>query len=643
VLMVLVAWCIVQVCIALGLGTLGQLHLRAVLLAEMAASTIILASPAARRRLGALVASPLSLAWPDRLVSLALGIVGLTLLVQLAVRPITDYDSLAYHLPRMAQWYQARALPVPELELGVGRFGRQVSRYPFGWELLCTLFLLPFGEDFLVALPNLLAWLMLGVAIYLVAMEFGARRLLALTGAFLVLATPVARRSVNTMHVDLSLAAFFMAGLYFAFSHRAGGSLLDAALCIGAVGMLIGTKTSGPAYGAVLMATLFAPGRRRALARPIPAMSAVGFAALSILAGASWYARNLIEVGNPLGYVRVALGNRTILPGFVEPAWLDGTTVGHLFDPTRARHWKILGGAVREQLGLPFVLIVLLALGLLRPQPWVRIAAHRGRVVGLLAVALATGLLYCTTPFSGAPWPPPRGELGPWSGQAIRYALPFLGVLGVLGALGGTHLVARGGLLAPISAVLVLTGAMTGTMALVTPVVLTAHAASGCVSRLPRAARMMLCCALVAVLADGAYALRAKRDAARAREYGGVGEFLAEHASADRPVGCLLSHRSYLFYGKHFTTKVAYVAAGTEDRDAWVAHLRRDRIEMVAIGPLRPKWRSRAEVAWLSDGSGPFVRVFGTDEMQEPVVYRLRSTEQDTVANRGPPASRTRA
>src|SRR5437773_10167497 len=118
----------------------------------------------------------------------------------------------------MARWHQTHALVTPE-PIDASRFALQIGRYPFAWELLCTLFLMPFHEDFLVALPNLIAWLIFGLAAYLVAVELGARRIHALTAAFLLLAMPMARGNVDTMHVDLSLEAYFMSILFFQFAY----------------------------------------------------------------------------------------------------------------------------------------------------------------------------------------------------------------------------------------------------------------------------------------------------------------------------------------------------------------------------------------------------------------------------------------
>src|SRR5439155_1212272 len=246
-LAVLVTWCLFQACVGLALGAAGWLSLGGVLPCEATAFFLGLAVPAARRRLALFRIPPPRFIWPEHALVFAFGVLGLTLLIRLATTPITDHDSLAYHLPAMAGWYQAHALVTPG-PVGASRYAAQVGRYPFDWEVLCTLFLLPFREDFLVAFPNLIAWLIFGLATYLVA--------------------------------------------------------------------------------------------------------------------AFWYGRNLAEVGNPLGFVRVAVGRFNLLPGFIEPAWLRRTSLASVLDPTNARHWRILAGAVWEQLRLPFVIIVAFALAL---------------------------------------------------------------------------------------------------------------------------------------------------------------------------------------------------------------------------------------------------------------------------------------
>jgi len=95
----------------------------------------------------------------ERLLGSAWFVVGLTMFAQVGLVPINETDSLSYHMPAMAQWYQSHAFVMP------GGVTAAVTRYPYDWEALCALFLLPFGDDFLVASPNVLAWLVFGLSI----------------------------------------------------------------------------------------------------------------------------------------------------------------------------------------------------------------------------------------------------------------------------------------------------------------------------------------------------------------------------------------------------------------------------------------------------------------------------------------------
>src|SRR5438132_9287804 len=121
-------------------------------------------------------------------------IMALSLLARVAMTPISDVDSLGYHLPAMATWYEHGSF----VELEGFSF---VGRYPFSWEVLSGLFVMPFREDFLVAAPNLVAWSVFGLSICVVSLELGAGRPQAMTAALLALATPIVRKQMTNLHV----------------------------------------------------------------------------------------------------------------------------------------------------------------------------------------------------------------------------------------------------------------------------------------------------------------------------------------------------------------------------------------------------------------------------------------------------------
>ncbi len=437
---------------------------------------------------------------------------------------------------------------------------------------------------------------------------------------------PITREHVDTMHVDLPLGALFMAGVYFALASETAETPLFCSLCVATAGMAAAVKTTGLLYGAFLVATLaVSSGRAAATGRGRWRYGVL--AAAGVAAGAFWYVRNAIELGNPLGYVRVGIGP-FVLPGIIDPAWLRRTSVASVFDPTRGEHWRIMLGAIRHELGLPFLLVVLSAIGLLLAGR----QRERRRLAIVTALIVLTGAVYCMTPFGGTIAPPPRAQLSAWTGQAFRYAFPLLGVLSAVSALGIATVPASERAVASVPVLLVIAGLMSAVLACAVALLAGAVALHRLLRRMDRRRRaaigsLVLCLAV----SLGTYWLRFRRDAERVRAYGGAGGFISAHLGPGDAVASVLSHRSYLFYGKDFRNDVVYLPASLTV-DEWLAALRRARVSLVAVGPLRPEWRGRPEVAWLSAPDGQFMRVFGSDPTREPVVYRVPE-----VPNREPP------
>jgi hypothetical protein len=129
---------------------------------------------------------------------------------------------------------------------------------------------------------------------------------------------------------------------------------------------------------------------------------------------------------------------------------------------------------------------------------------------------------------------------------------------------------------------------------------------------------------LVVLLVVGAQLLRAQRSAARRVKYRGIVEFVDEQGGTGKAVAYVFCRRSYVLAGAHLDRRVVWLPAGDRDRDEWIAEMRRAGVGLVAIGPLeRRRGRRSRERAWLAGVAGPFVRVFGTDDERETVLYRL--------------------
>ncbi len=193
-------WCALEMVLALGLGTAGKLQLPWLLCGAGALFAVgvgwwyrtrLPGRPGVRELL-----LPSESPSPGEVLLLsAAGAVLVMLFLRLLIRPFADYDTLAYHLPTMAQWLQTGHLERME------QFRRLNSTYPYGWEALGSVFLFPTHEDFLAAFPNLLAWLLFGLAVYNMASQLGAAKPAALAAAVAAASLPEVVENVGGLQL----------------------------------------------------------------------------------------------------------------------------------------------------------------------------------------------------------------------------------------------------------------------------------------------------------------------------------------------------------------------------------------------------------------------------------------------------------
>ncbi len=473
--LVLTIWSLIQVSLCLVLGAFHTLRLHTVISLEILLFLVCLLGlwklqvlpfkAALRKALNFdFKASKLEL-----LMLGALALVGLFLLKALTTQPNTDYDSLWFHLPAIARWYQAGSLTLLD-PAGNWIFEHPDAKfYPYNWHLLSVLFVMPFQEDFLVILPSLIAWVLLGSSIYLVSIEFGATQLNSIAGAALVLTTPMLLTHVNTVRADLPLAAFFIVGLFLAVSYHRSRCPLYLGLFLASLGMLTGIKTPGIIYGLLLtvMLTLLELklhlGHRdgsafKTQSRLLVSCVTIG-AVTCLFLGSFWYIRNFSELQNQLASlfaIKVASIDASMLPGasfdslFQGISKLQKTTLTDQFDPTNLSHWRTLGIQVVARLQLPFLALLLqamlLPIALMRNQNKIK----RTTLIFLSALLFLTAFLYWNTPYSSGTSGYYSSQLSPLLGNNMRYGYPFLGMLGVVAAVTATAFSLSGRLITAI-------------------------------------------------------------------------------------------------------------------------------------------------------------------------------------------------
>jgi 4-amino-4-deoxy-L-arabinose transferase-like glycosyltransferase len=218
--------------------------------------------------------------------------------------PPNTWDSMAYHLPRAAEWYQRGAvefLPDPHTE--------RMNAFQPGAEIQVLYTFALARHDLLAELPQWLAQLAVLAAVYGIARRLGSARPAAAFAALLTATLSiVALESVTTQN-DLVVAALAATSAFFVL----GRTRADVALAGLALGLALGTKlTVALALPTLALLALAAGGLPR-LAR-----SAGATAVALLLVGSYGYVLNLVHTGSPLGD---AAENTTLQP----ERTLDGT------------------------------------------------------------------------------------------------------------------------------------------------------------------------------------------------------------------------------------------------------------------------------------------------------------------------------
>ena len=586
----------------------------------------------------------------------------LLLFGNLLSQPITDYDSLYYHLPFVASLHATGGLHANAV-------AAVVAWYPFGWETLATLLVLPLQSDLLVTLPNLLAWGMWGVAVYRLGRRLGAPAYAAGSATLLLLTQPLVVDQLNTVRVDLALAAIFSSGLTFALAYhqtRQPGTAWLTLLCLP---LLAALKSSGLIYGLLLLLILLGCWLRRAkflriyaspAAAPVriggcerhnePAESEAVYSAspdaepnspspigrenepgpgiallpllviigFTVVAAGVWYFNNWLVYGNPLGAVALQLGGWTIFPGDLTGADVRRTMLLSLFLPTDPNHWRALASQLWQQGWLPGGALALLAL-----TSWLLPARQpkRWHVYGGLALLyILLVAIYWVTPYSGDDGSYAYQLTDQWLGQSMRFALAAAGVLTLLAALGGGALPQAKRWLPPVAVTLaLLTLAQRSTLyllAVVGFVVLVVGwyglrwltSRRGTINRVPMTDlqpfvakhNQLLLIGMVIILLGGSFALQPLRAQRRYAAYGALPQVIEQRTPPQATIAALYSHQSYLAAGEQMQRRVVQAPLTIKDVETLRAWLTEQHIDFLLLGPLLPQWQADGLLAELA-------------------------------------------
>ena len=240
----------------------------------------------------------------DPVVVVFLAVVGALLayeFVLVLTAPADNWDSLTYHLSRVAAWMQHEGVyripnaPTPRMN----------EYQPLAEQQILYLFVAT-GRGALFALPQYVAQAAILLAIYGAARRLGFLSRPAACAAFLFAMFSLVALQSTTSQNDLVAASFPVAALCLLLGRS---SVLEPAFAGAALGIGLGAKLTITLVLPVLLVLAVARGRKTTGAGL--AGAAVGFAAVGI-----WgYVLNLANTGHVLGY----LGTHIDTPSYEQP------------------------------------------------------------------------------------------------------------------------------------------------------------------------------------------------------------------------------------------------------------------------------------------------------------------------------------
>lgn len=191
-------------------------------------------------------------------------------------------DSLAYHIPIALHIFKGTIL-------NPNTFTSSLHYYPGSSEAILALFIF---LNIPLNLYNVLGWVLLFVLTLRLGMVFKLSKELSVIYATAVCLLPSVVRLIPNQTIDIWLAVFYLGSLILL--EKPEIKLSYYAKLGFTLGMLIGTKYSGPLFATVLLLFYF-----KNFIKHINLLRLIIFIGIITLTGFSWYIRNFLFTLNP--------------------------------------------------------------------------------------------------------------------------------------------------------------------------------------------------------------------------------------------------------------------------------------------------------------------------------------------------------
>ena len=282
-----------------------------VLLVAALAATLRSRVAAGSRRLASLIPDPWG-RW-EWVTVVVLGGFAVGTLLSALLYPITNVDSLAYHMPRVIFWFQNHSVAryaTPE--------GRDLFASPFAEYLILQVKILAGGTDRLSNLVQWASYVLSVMTVSLIALRLGAQRRGQQVAAIAAAATPMAILQASTTQNDLTCALWCLATVYWVVSYvdqkpSGRGATAGWVLWLAtALALAIQTKPTAYLVCAPFLVWLALLAVRREGPRRAAGLAAL-VVAIVLALGASWYVDNARLLRGDILAVNAPGGNSGLL------------------------------------------------------------------------------------------------------------------------------------------------------------------------------------------------------------------------------------------------------------------------------------------------------------------------------------------
>lgn len=238
------------------------------------------------------------------------------------LKPTYGHDDLLYHLPMAVSWLKARSVYLVQLtsfsDINIA------LHYPGNFELFLLWNLLPFNDDIIADLSQLIFAILGAVACYGIARKSKIKKKYAAWAPILFLLTPIVILQTKTTYNDVVFASMFLISLNFLLSYKENNKTSCLILSALSFGFTFGTKYLGITYFLVYILFFLLLHPKKKISKILPDFLIIVL--FIFLIGGFWYVRNFMERGSVIYPMRIELFGHIIMNAPYNPitmySWL---------------------------------------------------------------------------------------------------------------------------------------------------------------------------------------------------------------------------------------------------------------------------------------------------------------------------------